>query len=95
MQQSRSETWWLYLLECEHGRVYAGIALDVYARFAKHISGKGAKFTRANRPLTLLAAQPFSTRSAASKAEHALKRLDRAKKLEWARAWPHPPEVTT
>lgn len=82
-------TWWLYLLACEDGRTYAGIALDVDARFKAHLSGKGAKFTRANRPVKILGAQSFASRSAASKAEYALKSLKPAAKLQWARQWPH------
>jgi len=77
------KTWWLYLLDCRGGRLYAGIALDVEARFELHVSGKGAKFTRANPPRRMLAAQSFPSRSAALKAEYALKQLDRAAKLAW------------
>ena len=77
--------WWLYLLACKDGRMYAGIAIDVEARFALHVSGKGAKFTRANPPRRVLAAQPFPSRSAALKAEYALKQLDRAGKLAWVK----------
>jgi putative endonuclease len=80
----KTKTWWLYLLECKHNRLYTGIALDVQARFALHASGKGAKFTRANPPISILAAQPFESRSAALKAEHALKRLTAAEKRRWA-----------
>ncbi|MBC7982367.1 MAG: GIY-YIG nuclease family protein [Candidatus Obscuribacterales bacterium] len=81
-------TWWLYLLACKDGRTYIGITLDVSARFKVHVSGKGAKFTRANRPTAILGAQPFATKSAVLKAEHALKRLNKTAKLQWARAYP-------
>jgi putative endonuclease len=80
-------TWWLYLLACQDGRTYAGIALDVHARFQRHVLGRAAKFTRSNRPLKILGAQSFATRSEALKAEYALKRLKKAAKLEWARQW--------
>jgi len=80
-------TWWLYLLECEGERLYAGIALDVSARFEMHRSGKGAKFTRANRPRAVLAAQPFESRGDALRAEYALKQLKRPAKLQWASTW--------
>jgi putative endonuclease len=82
--------WWLYLLACADGRTYAGIALDVAARFRLHAAGKASKFTRANRPLRVLGAQPFASRSAALQAEHALKRLQKPEKLQWARSWPPP-----
>jgi putative endonuclease len=82
--------WWLYLLVCADGRTYTGIALDVDARFRQHISGKGSKFTRANRPVRILGAQPFATRSQALQAEYALKQLSRPAKLQWAQRWPRP-----
>lgn len=81
---SESPGWWLYLLTCSDGRTYAGIALDVEARFDTHAAGRGSKFTRANRPTAILGAQIFATRSAALKAEYALKQLDRSAKLAWA-----------
>jgi len=89
--KTTTKTWWLYLLACKDGRTYVGIALDVKARFALHASGKGAKFTRANPPRKILAAQAFETRSEALKAEYALKQLDRAARLEWARQRPFRP----
>lgn len=80
-----TQCWWLYLLLCRDGRTYAGIATDVAGRFAAHSSGKGAKFTRSNPPVRVLGAQAFASKSEALKAEAALKRLDRARKLAWAR----------
>ena len=80
-----TQRWWLYLLGCRDGRTYAGIATDVAARFAAHSSGKGAKFTRSNPPVRVLGTQAFVSRSEALKAEAALKKLDRPKKLAWAR----------
>jgi putative endonuclease len=80
--------WWLYLLMCRDGRTYVGIATDVAARFAAHTSGKGAKFTRSNPPVSVLGAQSFGSKSEALRAEAALKKLDRAAKLAWARKSP-------
>ena len=80
-----TQCWWLYLLACRDGRTYAGIAIDVEARFAAHSSGKGAKFTRSNPPVRVLGARAFPSKSEALKAEAALKKLDRAGKWTWAR----------
>jgi len=82
------KTWWLYLLACADGRTYAGIALDVAARFRLHAAGRASKFTRANKPLRVLGAQPFANRSQALQAEYALKQLKKPAKLRWARRWP-------
>jgi putative endonuclease len=72
---------------CRDGRTYAGVATDVAARFAAHTSGKGAKFTRSNPPVRVLGTQSFASKSAALKAEAALKQLDRTGKLAWARKY--------
>ncbi|CTP90381.1 MULTISPECIES: GIY-YIG nuclease family protein [Xanthomonas translucens group] len=73
--------WFLYLLECRNGSYYAGITLDIEARYQAHLRGTGAKYTRANPPLRLLASRAYPDRAAASRAEWALKQLPRARKL--------------
>ena len=75
--------WCVYLIECRNGAWYAGITNDLEARYAAHVAGKGARFTRANPPVRLLGSRPFADRSSASKAEHEVKRLPKAKKLAW------------
>ena len=72
--------WFLYLLECANGSYYAGITTDVAARFLAHQQGKGARYTRANPPIRILAQAEYADRSAASKAEWALKQLLREAK---------------
>jgi putative endonuclease len=67
--------WFVYLLECRNGSIYTGIARDVAARYAQHLAGTGARFTRANPPLRLLAQFACDDRSTATRAEAALKRL--------------------
>lgn len=81
------QNWWLYLLECRNGKLYAGISPNVEARFVAHCKGIGAKFTRANPPLQILAAEPKESRSAAAIAEYRLKQLSRDEKLRWAQRW--------
>ena len=82
--------WWLYLLECEGGVYYAGIALDVELRFFQHVFGLGAKFTRARPPLRVLAAQAYLSKGDALRAEFALKALPRAQKLAYFHHRPIP-----
>jgi putative endonuclease len=80
-----SETWWVYMIACRGGKVYTGTARDPEARFRAHREGKGAAFTRANPPVALLRCVPFASRSEACRAEAALKKIPREKKLSWAR----------
>lgn len=74
-------TWCLYLLECKNGAYYAGITNNLDARYAAHVSGKGAKYTRANPPVKILASKAYPDRSAASVAEAQLKQLPRQQKI--------------
>lgn len=76
-------SWVLYLLECKNGAYYAGITNNLEQRYAAHLSGKGARYTRANPPLRILATRPYAGRSAASMAEAQLKLLPRHKKLDF------------
>ena len=72
--------WFVYVLECRGGVLYTGIAVDVDARYAKHVAGRGARFTRANPPHRIVAAFACRDRSQATRAEMALKRLDATRK---------------
>ncbi|HVE11052.1 MAG TPA: GIY-YIG nuclease family protein [Paraburkholderia sp.] len=67
--------WFLYLLECDDGSVYTGIATDVAARFDKHCNGTGARYTRSRKPVRLLASFELADRASASRAEYWVKRL--------------------
>ncbi|WP_353191922.1 GIY-YIG nuclease family protein [Pandoraea pnomenusa] len=78
--QTGPKPWFLYLLECAGGRIYTGITVDVDARFAAHVSGKGARFTRAYPPSRILLSLTFVDRSAASRAEHRVKQLSASQK---------------
>jgi DNA-binding protein HU-beta len=74
-------SWHLYLIECTDGSLYAGITTDVERRFREHLSGKGARYTRSHKPLCLVASRQFGSRSEALKAELAIKRLPKEKKM--------------
>jgi len=73
-------TWFLYLIRCKDGSLYTGITTDVARRFAEHQSGKGAKYLRGKAPLTLALQQKIGSRSAALKAEAAIKKLSNVDK---------------
>jgi putative endonuclease len=76
-----ADTWAVYLLECADGRIYTGIARDPAQRYAKHLSGKGARFTRSNPPRQLLGFIWVASHSEALKLEFAWKRLPRAARI--------------
>lgn len=67
--------WFAYIIECSDGSLYTGIAVDVAKRYAKHVAGKGARYTRSHPPARLLGAFAHPDRSTALKAEHAIRQL--------------------
>ncbi|MCI7125045.1 MAG: GIY-YIG nuclease family protein [Agathobaculum sp.] len=73
-------TAYTYLLRCADGTLYCGWTNDLAARLAAHNSGKGAKYTRARRPVRLVYSEPHPTRGEAMRREAAIKRLSRAEK---------------
>ncbi len=87
-QMDAPKPWYLYLLQCRNGSYYAGITNDLERRFQAHVRGTGARYTRANPPLHILASHPYPDRASASRAECAIKRQPRARKLAWLLAQP-------
>ena len=78
--------WFLYLIECKNGAYYAGITNDLVARYAAHVRGQGAKYTKANPPLRLLGSKAYPDRPSALRAEWAIKQLQKSKKLAYLAA---------
>lgn len=74
--------WFLYVLLCENNHLYTGIAKNVEKRFLAHQQGKGAKYTRANRPIKIVYQLLCENHSEALKAEYQFKKLSAAEKRE-------------
>lgn len=74
---------YVYLLLTERGTLYCGYTDDVDKRFEMHLSGKGAKYTMANKPVKVVWKKEFDDKSDALKEEYRIKhKLTRAQKLE-------------
>jgi putative endonuclease len=73
--------WFVYMIRCGDGSLYTGISNDVDARVAVHNQGRGARYTRSRRPVTLLYVERRRSRSIALRREAAIKALTRAKKF--------------
>ena len=91
MSQNSAAEWHLYVLRCADGSLYAGITTDPERRLNEHnTSPKGARYTRARRPVTLIKSWSVPDRSTATKAELAFKRLSRAQKVALIDSQRHP-----
>lgn len=85
-----AKPWYLYLIECTDGSIYTGITVDVAGRYAAHRNGTGARYTRSHPPLRLLGWEMHTDRSAASKAEHRIKKLTPTEKRSLAASLSQP-----
>lgn len=74
-------TYFVYMLICEDSSFYIGTTNDVDKRFAKHVGGKGASYTRSHKPIKLVYREELADKSSALKREHVLKKLTHAQKL--------------
>ena len=73
--------YFVYFLRCSDQTLYIGITTDLERRVDEHNhSSKGAKYTRARRPVALLYAESHDDKSSALKRECELKRLSRLQK---------------
>lgn len=72
-----------YVLECVDGSYYAGYTNDLTKRVSVHNSGKGAKYTRARRPVACIYKEAFETKQLAMKAEYAFKQLKKSEKKDY------------
>ena len=71
-----------YMLKCSDGTLYTGWTNDLEKRVEAHNSGKGAKYTKARRPVELAYYEEFETKEQAMKREYELKELGRKEKQE-------------
>lgn len=78
-----SEKHFVYILLTERNTLYCGYTDNVEKRFKNHIEGKGAKYTKANKPLKIVWQKEFETKSEALKEEYRIKhKLSRKQKLD-------------
>ncbi|MDH5484812.1 MAG: GIY-YIG nuclease family protein [Gammaproteobacteria bacterium] len=74
--------WYVYIVRCNDDTLYTGVAKDVERRLNEHnqCNTRGAKYTRARRPVVIAYYEAAESRSAAGKREYAIRRLSREQK---------------
>ena len=69
-----------YMLRCADGTFYCGWTNDLDKRLKTHNAGKGARYTRGRRPVSLGYWEYFCSREEAMRREAAMKKLTRKEK---------------
>ena len=73
--------YWVYMLKCSDGSLYAGMTSDLEKRIRLHNEGRASKYTRARGPVALAYAERAASKSGALRREFQIKRLSRSAKL--------------
>ncbi len=78
----------VYIVRCVDGTYYTGWSTDVTRRVAAHNAGRGGRYTRTHRPVTLVYQEEVPDRKTAMQREIAIKQYSRDRKErligEWA-----------
>lgn len=78
-------TYYFYVLLCNDGSFYGGFTNDLAHRLKMHNSGKGAKYTKARRPVKMIYHEQFNDKRLALKREYWFKHHTR----EWKEKFLH------
>lgn len=78
--KARAAMNYTYILKCRDGTYYTGWTNNLDQRIKAHNQGKGAKYTRARRPVELAYYEVFSTKEEAMRREAQIKRMARKEK---------------
>lgn len=74
--------YYLYIILTVNNTLYCGITPDVIKRYQAHLNGKGAKYTKANKPFKIVYLDIFEDKILAAKEEYRIKKtLNKKEKL--------------
>lgn len=81
---TKESNWFVYILRCADGSLYTGVTTDIKRRVKEHngegAKGKGAKYTKPRRPVTLAYQESALSRSSALIREAQLRKLSKIEK---------------
>jgi putative endonuclease len=79
----KSKTHYVYIALCGDQSLYTGYTTDLDRRLEEHNNGKkGARYTKAHRPVELVYSEKFRSSGAAKAREAEIKKLSRERKLK-------------
>ncbi|ROM67064.1 hypothetical protein BK653_18315 [Pseudomonas brassicacearum] len=89
-----AKPWFVYLVRAANGSLYCGISDDPVRRFAKHQSGKGARFFLSSPAVALVYTEACRDKGEALRQERLIKKLRKSAKecLVASAARPYQPD---
>lgn len=79
--QHSNDKSYVYILRCVDGSLYTGWTNNPARRLREHNEGRGAKYTRSRRPVTLVYLEECADKADGLRREYAIKKMSRALKL--------------
>jgi putative endonuclease len=82
--KKKKKSWYVYVIRCSDGSLYAGITTDIRRRIHEHNSTKkAARYTRARRPVYLVYHHKCLDRAEAMVSETGFKRFTKERKEQF------------
>jgi len=85
IDKKKVEKYYLYILLCCDGSYYIGTTLDIKKRFLAHASGHGAKYTRAKKVDSIIAAWILEGKNISLSVEAIIKNASKKDKIEFVK----------
>ena len=73
--------WYLYIVRCEDGSLYAGVTTNPDERVKRHNAGRGSIYVRSKGGASLVYVEQHATKGLALRREYEIKSWRREKKL--------------
>ncbi len=83
----RKGVFFVYIIQCIDGSYYTGYTNDLERRIKEHNRGKGSKYVRGKRPVTLVYARSYGYYKNALRGEREIKKLERKKKEDLVKSY--------
>jgi putative endonuclease len=80
LNASGDALYFVYIVRCADGTLYTGFSTNIIDRLHAHNTGKGAKYTKGRRPVTLCYMEAYATKTEALQREYKIKQLSRKQK---------------
>ena len=79
--------WQIYIIRCRDGTLYTGVTKNIKNRISLHNAGKGSKYTRGRRPVSLVYLEWSADQGSALRREYEIKQLDSGEKQKLITGW--------
>ena len=74
--------YYFYLARCADDTLYSGYTVNIKEREQRHNEGRGARYTKARRPVKIVYSEEYQTKSEAMKREYEVNQWTKNQKMD-------------